>query len=203
MTFLEIQNAAMNDRFNESQRADVKNWINFRYGRIWAQDAWNFKLITVTTTLPLSSNIVSLSALGIQRVVAVWDGSFGSYQVPITSARPEDFFNFTSTSAGYPVDFTVVGTNIVFNRPASGARNLTILGEAIWAPLSADGDVPLLPSEFHFVLVQGASAEGLRLQNDPTWRDFEADSDKTIAEMRIGYLTAVKTYQDAYPAWVY
>jgi len=191
----------MNDRFKEAQRSDVKNWINYRYGRVWAQEGWTFKTGVSTTTLPLSSNTISLSSLGFQRVYGIWDNSYGSYPIDIEALRPEDFYNWTSTSSRSPVEYSVIGGNLVFDAPASSARSITVYGERSWTPLAADGDVPLFPAEFHFALVQGASAEGLRLQNDPTWRDFEDDFQRAIGEMKVGYLSAVRNYTDAYPAW--
>jgi len=201
VTFLEIVNAAMSDRFDEVQRADIKNWVNSRYGRVWAQEDWSFKKISASVSVPLGTSTVSVPTL--QRVNAVYDSSFGYTPAEVYSTRPEDFVNTTYTSSGNPVGFTWLNGLLNLDKPVSSARSLYIIGEQKWTPLVNDADVPLLPAEFHFMLVHGASSEGLRLQNDPTWQGFEEDFQRMLVEMRNSYLTQVRTYGDAYPSWPY
>lgn len=201
MTFLELQNATMNDRFTETQRAEIKDWINSRYGRVWAQDSWSFKITSTLTSIAASATTISLASLNLQRVESVWDSTYGAYNVEIDPLRPEKFYQYTATYSGYPMNYTVINGNIVFDRPASQTRSIIIVGEQRWTRMTADGDIPALPDEFHFMLVHGASSEGLRLQNDPTWKDFEDDFQRYLVDMRASYLAPVRTFGDAMPSW--
>jgi hypothetical protein len=45
-----------------------------------------------------------------------------------------------------------------------------------------------LPAEFHFALVHGGAAEGLKRENDPTFQAAEADFQASITAMRYEYL---------------
>ncbi len=200
MDFLAIQNAVKSDRFSESKRSDIKDWINARYGRVWAQEAWSFKRILVTSVFATNASSVTLATLGLQRIEAVWSGETNAYGVMLAD-RLEDFHGNVYTTAGKPYGFTVIGDTLLLDRPVSASTTLTILGEKKFAALAADADVPLIPTEFHYMLVHGAASEGLRLENDPTWQGFEQDYQANLVDMRSSYITSVRTYGDAYPAW--
>jgi hypothetical protein len=197
--FLEIQNEAMFDRFGEPRRASIKRYINARYGRIWAQEAWSFKRALVTTTVTTST--VSLAALGLQRIEGAFRTS-GTTNAEIYPDRPEDFQNWLSTVSGRPYGYTVYGDTLTLERSPSSSEVLHLVGELKFDPLVNDGDEPLLPEEFHMMLVHGAVSEALRMENDPTWQGAEQDYNAYLADLRAGYLTAVRTYGDSYPAWV-
>jgi hypothetical protein len=202
MTFLELQDAVLSDRFAESKRDEAKRWINYRYARIWAQEAWNFKLAAITPTIAYPDSSVSLSSMGLQRIHGVWDSStLGTTNRNYLADRPEDFYNWTSTVGGRGYGFSVIGGVLKLDRPVTTATNLIVLGELEFEPLVADSDVPLLPEGFHNILVHGGSSEGLREENDPTWQGFEQDYQAGLVDLKAGYLTAIKTAGDAFPSW--
>lgn len=202
MTFKQLQDAVLTDRFSESKRSQVKDWINARYGRVWAREPWSFKL--VVTPVTLAANATSVSKGNLQRVIRIWDGSTdrnGAY-LNLEAIAPQDFYEYANqTSLGYPNDVTVVGGNIVADRKATTARTLYVLGEQKFVPLDADGDVPLIPAEFHYMLVHGAASEGLRIENDPTWQGFEQDFQGYYEDLKRAYLTEILGAVAHYPAW--
>jgi len=199
MTFEEIQDAVLSDRFGESKRADAKRWINHRYGRMWAQEPWNFKISVASYSLAQNATTASLGSF--QRVIAVFDDTISPLYRPVEAMRPADFYSWATRSAGIPVGFTVIGDNIRFDAPASSARTYTVIGELEFTELVNDSDVPLIPAEFHQTLVHGAISEGLRLENDPTWQAAEEDFRAGVEDMKKGYLTPVRNFVSAYPAW--
>lgn len=188
----------MSDRFDETKREEAKDWINSRYGRVWAQEAWTFKLQSFS--LSLAQGAQSTALTGIQRVHSVWDAVSPSYWT-MNPKRPEDFHYFATLSGGIPAEYTVLNGTLHLSHPASSARTYTVIGEAAFEPLVDDGDEPLLPEEFHYMLVHGAASEGLRLENDPTWQGFEQDYQANLADMKNAYLTSVRMYGDAAPSW--
>lgn len=199
MTFLELQNAVMSDRFGEHKRASVKQLINYRGGRLWASEPWTFKILNSTLTLLNGSQSVSLGDF--QRLFAVYDASTGTWPIPLYSMRPEDFYDRATSSPGLPGEFSVYNGTLYADRVAPSDRTLRVVGEQKWEDLVADGDVPLLPTEFHYLLVPGAISEGLRRENDPSWQAEEAAYQAGVADMRMAYLTELRTYEDHSPAW--
>lgn len=201
MTFLEIVNEVLFDRFKEARRASVKRYVNARYGRVWAQEAWTFKRVVASTTLAADASSVTLATLGLQRVEAVFRSN-GNLYYNIESLRPEDFYDWASLVNTSPLAFTIYGDAIHFEHSPSSDETIYVIGEQKFIPLAADGDEPLIPEEFHMMLVHGAASEALRMENDPTWQGFEQDYQAYLNDLRMGYLTATRTYGDAYPAWV-
>jgi hypothetical protein len=72
VTFKEIQDAVLLDRFNETQRAAIKFAINSRYGRVWAQEPWAFKRVWVDHSLSAGEDSFTLADVGLQTVEAVF-----------------------------------------------------------------------------------------------------------------------------------
>lgn len=200
MTFLEIVNEVLFDRFAETRRSSIERYVNARYGRVWAQEPWTFKRDAVTTSVAGGVSSVLLSTLGMQRIEGVWRVQ-GNYNYEIDSSRPEDFFHWVTSVGGVPYNFTVYGNTLHLEKSPSSTTDVVVLGELAFTELDNNTDVPLLPSEFHMMLVHGAASEALRMENDPTWQGFEQDYLAYLQDMKMGYLTAVRSYGDAYPSW--
>lgn len=199
MTFLELQNEVLSDRFAETKRPNAKRWINYRYGRLWAAEDWTFKYAVVSYNLALNASTIPLGT--IQRPISVWDSTTSPGYDMSEAIRPEVFYDTATRTPGVPVGFTVIGSNIMLSNPASSARTYQVLGQLGFVELSADGDVPLIPSEFHLLLAQGAAAEGLKDENDPSWQGKENDFKDGYEDLKKGYLTNVRIYGGFYPSW--
>lgn len=199
MNFLQLQNAVLTDRFGETKRESAKNWINYRYGRLWSAEDWSFKRGVASLTLPNSANSVAMP--GFQRILGLWDASVVPYQTLMKAFRPEDFYGEASSVASIPYGFTVIGDTIYFDQAAAGSRTFTVVGELEFTKLVNDGDVPLIPEEFHMTIVSGAIAQGLREENDPTWNAMEADFQAGVEDLKRGYINPVRNFTDAYPSW--
>ena len=48
----------------------------------------------------------------------------------------------------------------------------------------ADTDYPVFPSEYHYLLVLGATATGLKMENDPTWTALEDEYREILMTMQ-------------------
>lgn len=188
MNFKAIQDAVMNDRFDESQRGDIKNWINHRYGWVWALENWTFKK-RILSSLSVSAGSQLLgglpSDLGVILAISRADGQTLRYLPPRDFA--EQYYGNTSQSP--PMHYTVIA-GVVFVGPTSSETSSAyqLIDEPRITLLAGDNDVPTLPQEFHFALVHGGAAEGLKLQNDFTWQFFEQDFQASITAMRQEYL---------------
>lgn len=201
MTFLESIDEILSDRFAESKRASAKRWYNHRYGRLWAQEPWTFKMGVVDFTLGAGDQTVSLGTL--QRVHAIKNHTYAPSYSDIDMLRPEDYLDAISDTGGVPYGLTIINNVIRFDRPYTTGGSFRAIGELKFVPLVADADVPLLPEEFHMAPVHGAISEGLRLENDPSWEAAEADFQSSIQDMRKSYLLQALNTKDAVPAWPY
>jgi hypothetical protein len=202
VTFLEIQNAVLVDRFSEAMRGACKDWINFRAGKLWSSEPWSFKTLTTTLTIPTTASSAVLSNSDIQRVLAVWDATTDSTNpIPLRAVRPEEFYDWATTTQGLPNDFTVYGGALHVDRVAPSDRILRIVGERDYSELTTDGQEPQFPEEFHYALVLAARAEGLRREQDPSWQADEAAFERSLQDLRSAYLTGVRGYASAMPAW--
>lgn len=201
LSFLDLQNAVMSDRFDEEQRGDVKKWINFRYWWLWHLEEWTFRYGTDLVAVTSGSQAVSsmpadfLVALSLQRS----DGSALDSMGPAAFQRA--YYDATSGLPGTPESYTVIG-NAIYVGPTSNETktDYQLVYEREYTPLVDDDDVPALPTGAHFGLVHGGAAEGLKLQNDPTWQAFETDFNSVVQILRRGYLVSQRDRAGSYPA---
>ena len=196
---MELQNAVIADRFSPNKRDDVKTWINHRYGRLWDMEDWTFKTQTTTINVPYNTNSVARGTIG--EILSLVDSTTIPYNTETLATRPEDFSLLTNTQTGRPYGWTIVGDNIIFDRPMDIVRTFTVLSQKKFVELVGDTDTPLVPVEYHLTIVAGAASLGLRLENDPSWQGFEDDWAKGLEDMKATYLTNVRTYADSYPSW--
>lgn len=190
VTFKEIVDAVLSDRFGESKRLEAKNWVNHRYWWLWSLEEWPFKFATDAVTVTSGSQIVTGAPTDLKTAFALYSDSGRELQ-RVRDHR--DFFNaYQGQPAGTPEAFTTFGTSLLVGpTPNTTSAAYTLLYEKEVTLLSADSDLPAFPAGSHFALVHGGSAEGLKLQNDPTWQAFENDFRDTITILREAYMATV------------
>lgn len=189
MTFKNIQDAVISDRFDETQRADVKNWINAVYGTILTAEDWTFlvtkSLVTVTAG---SSTVTNLPTnLGVVLRLSRADGG------ALNFLSPQQFADayYGETATGIPADYTVVNGVVSVGPISSETSALYQLEhEKEGTALSADADLPILPALSHMVLVFGAAIMGLQLSADPSWQGLQPQYDGLYQGLRRRYLAS-------------
>lgn len=201
MTYKEIQDAVLLDRFDETQRAAIKFAINSRYGRLWALEPWSFKRALVSFAVSAGDSEFTLTELGLQKVEAVFSDLPSDF-TRMYADRPEMALQWAETSSGTSAAYTLMGDTLRLDRPPTSATDLLVVGQKKWAPLVNDSDVPLIPAEYHFALVVGAAADMLLREADPTWQGEEKSFNDQVNEMRMSYMSNMQT-QTAYPSWPY
>lgn len=201
LQFIDLQNAVKSDRFDEEQRGDIKKWINFRYWWLWHLAEWTFRYGTDVVTVTAGSQAVTGVAADFLIVLAL----LRSDGVPLTYMGPAKFYRSTydTTQAltGQPEVYTIVNGSILVAPVSNETKsNYLLVFEKEFVPLVDDDDVPALPVGSHFGLVHGGAAEGLKLQNDPTWQAFEQDFNSVVAILKQGYLVDQRDTTGSYPA---
>lgn len=193
MTFREIVDAVLSDRFSESQRADAKVWVQHRYWWLWTLEPWTFKQGTDLVTITAGSQTVTGLATDVLSAHALIGPDGPLAMIPDPRVFYAEYLP-TSTEVGQPEAFTMVGSTVIVGPipDTSSTDQYTLVYEKEFTPLAEDSDVPALPPGSHFALVHGGCAEGLKLQNDPTWQSFEQDFQATLTVLRQGYLSSMK-----------
>lgn len=201
MTFLQITDAILLNLFDESSRSDAKNWCNHRYGWILAMEEWAFLNATATVTVTAGSQTVSSLPSDFGIALGLWD----SDGRPLRYMTPQAFltsYNTNLDSAGSPEAYTVIGDTILVGpTPDTTATDWQLAYELDGTPMSADGDIPIIPELFHVALIHGGRAEGMKLQHNPTWRDVEQDFLASIDAMKRRYLVKVRQAGEQVPAY--
>jgi len=194
VTFKDIQDECVVFRFGEIRRNSVKLWINRRMQAIWGESEWPFKRVNrELVQTDLSGSI--FMPIGFRRAIALEDpdGNVLTYMVPeefrnsyplnqVTNAPPSVYTTWngkiiTDTNPGGP------GTQFYLSylRRICCYQTGGILKEGL---LVNDDDSPIWDPEHHFLLVLGASATGLKLENDFTWNALEDEFTAALTEMK-------------------
>ena len=210
ISFKTLQDTALANGFTEINRADCKNWINFRYGWIIGLEEWTFRRSIASVTFTAGNNILQSapSTFGPGSGVAInLQTSDGSQLRAMDWTDFQQRYYGSSNAQGAPESFTVVSGNVngafgsqVLIGPTPSANDTGQLqyllgvchldsnGAIQPGPMMNDTDYPILPTEHHLALVHGAKATGFRLTNVPMAAQLEEDFKNTLAAMRANYL---------------
>jgi hypothetical protein len=188
LTYKEIQDELIAYRFDETQRTYIKRSINHRYQMIWGAAPWAFKLpltANVTVTTGSQSAPVATVSADVQRILQVWDTA-GNPLEYIDPIMHQNMFRASANAA--PTHWSVAGGSefsIILGPTPNATVTYTCMYERKIARLvasvvtsglmSADADVPIFNDAFHYLLVVGAAATSLKLENDATGQLLEEE----------------------------
>jgi hypothetical protein len=192
MTFKAIQDAVIDKAFNESDRANVKNWIVFRHAWLWDLCEWQFKFGTATVTFTANSQIVGSLPTDFLTAITLYDTN----GIPVAPVR--DFRTFFDTfnanlqnGSGSPEAFTVLDSQMFVGPAGDGTTGLLVYEKSKPA-LVNDTDTTGLPDGYDLALVHGGKAEGFKLANVPLWQGFDEDFTAAANAMQRQYLTSIR-----------
>lgn len=190
MTFLQLQEAVKSDRFPESQRGDIKRWLNFRYWWLWTLELWTFTEGEDFVTVTAGSMVVSGLPTDLRTPSVLFDDDGGRLKFLPRDQFNAAYYDSDDLSIGSPEHWTRVGSSIYVGPAADETSTVwKLLYDKEFTPLVEDDDVPTLPVGAHFGLVFGASAAGALLQTDPgSAASFEHDFGIVVEMLRAGYL---------------
>lgn len=202
MTFKEIVDHVLADRFGPAKRIDAKKWVNHRYWWLWTLEDWTFKWATVTFPIAAGFQQTAGSVTDLKTPVAVYLAN-GDPLEPIADHRAffDRYASTASVEKGTPEAFTMVGGALLLGPTPVASETGTIIYEREYTELVDDNSVPALPSGSHLALVHGGASEGLRLENDPSWQDSEDSFQATVAVLRQGYLQPIHQPGEQMPAY--
>lgn len=211
MTFKQLQDEVIGFRFNETQRESVKRWLNIRVSRIWTMADWPWSRVDMasltinagdnTPTLPsdLKTPIQMLDELGdevCELEASEFDYMYRYSQINGNQSRP-CHFKFTNgvltlgmtpvSSTSFSLSYRRKIYHLDLRYSVDGSPAVVV------GPMSADSDTPPWDSDWHQLLVPGAMAYGLKLENDPTWEPLEQEFQNGVQDLMEFYLPSLAT----------
>jgi len=192
LTYKDIQDELVGERFGVGLLTPIKRWITLRYAQIWGDSEWPFKRVwrenwsvtSVTPTMP--------AAYWKTTKLVRTDGTEVVYLEPNAF---DSSYPVGGQGSGPPAHFTVVNGQIILGPAISGTASLihsyerrpcryTAADVLTPGTMVADTDYPVWPVDWHYALVVGATSTGLKVQNDPTWDSLESEFGSIIVSMR-------------------
>lgn len=194
MTFKNLQDEIIALRFDESRRAQVKNWITTAYAKIWDADDWFFKHVQKATLSATIGDATPTMPSDFAKAEALFDatGEQLAYLDPIVWR--DSYENQTGT--GLPDAYTVIDREIYLGPLPNSNSTLTLsyvrrlvkiaatTGLVAVGNLSVDGDQPIWDAEYDYVLVYEAAIIGGQLLGDTDWQSLVQGRDEIRAAMR-------------------
>ena len=189
MTFKALQDelvAGPTPRFSSAQRDQVKLWLNDRYAELWGLEDWTFrKAVADLSVVAGNDQVTEPTDIGIVLSLVRDDGA------PVHYVSPDLFYqsHLTTQSASTSDRFTVVNKQIILDPTPGTSATWKLYYDRALTLLSADGDIPAIPAEHHYILVHGATASGSVMVNDFTYQFAEQRWMNELDSMRKNYLT--------------
>lgn len=196
MTFKELQDEVIALRFESSQRASIKSWINLRYSYIWNLADWGFKTVSQIDLPVTAASRTPTMPPDLAKVLDVYDTTgcqlnFLPRQNFESMYPPTGIYASTSTQGDYTVidrqiylDFAP-GSNqtfkIDYKRRLSHVDTVAGITGGI---MIEDADQPLWPAEHDYALVVDTVILGQQILNDPTWTQLVPQRDELLQSMK-------------------
>jgi hypothetical protein len=190
MNFLDLQTAVMSDRFNETERTDVKNWINYVGAKVYEMEDWTFRITTTTLTTDATGTVTNLPA-NFGEAQAVWL-SDGSRLTPLHDPNDFDdrYFGVSSYTSGTAAEYTISGPTMMVG-PPSVLTGIRLRYQKDWTQLVADGDTPDLPAEVHPGVAIAAMKWGTAIKSDPSWLGLGDALSEVLETLRANFSTNI------------
>lgn len=206
MTFQELQNECINLRFKESQRESIKRWINMRYQFLWTQADWPWKRMGPAAISIVSGNANPVLPADFDRPLLMYDdrgdgvawispdefdANYLFEELASTEGKPESFKWVNDVITVGPVPDSNYTYRIVYERGMTYMQNGTT---PVTGSMVANTDEPIWSEAYHYMLVPGAIATGLKLENDPTFPQFENEFELGLMSMKDHYLPTAAVF---------
>lgn len=189
MNFLEMQNFVLGERFDSNQRDEVKNVLNTVYGLSWNSNQFDFRHaeanVSVVSGNPDLQDMPT--DLGPIQTLVTGTGLRVDYQTP------RQFFQYSQnvTETSSPSIYTRLGDILkLAPTPDTSATDWVVAYERRLTFMVEDADIPNWPAEHRYgVLVQGARAQMLAGENDPTFDAPQGYSEQSLTACVRDYIS--------------
>ncbi len=159
--------------FDYLPAARINTWINYAYHDVCHRQAWPFLETTTSGTAP-----ITISDFG--HALSVVDTT-GNGPLQWEDMRTILEFDPSLSATGSPELWYLNGSALTVY-PASTTNTISVRYLKVPTDLSADTDTPILPSRFHYILVEGALVKAYK--DD----DEEQGAQAATGEFELGLL---------------
>lgn len=162
--------------FDDVTDARVNTWINAAYFRICDLEAWPFLEASTTGTAPLT---ISDFRAGLSIIDTTNDN-------PLVWADPRTIREDDPTLAltGTPAYWYMSGTSLKVY-PANTAASLNVSYLKVPEELDGDTDIPLIPTRYHYVLVDWVVLEAYKdSDNFEAYSNLRPIADEGLQQIR-------------------
>jgi hypothetical protein len=203
MTYKQIQDRVMSRRNLTSTEARdrVKEYINERYRRVRASIGLG-KTRRAETSLSLVSGTSRYTLTSTAKVLTITDSTNAKLLKEKTMeqirALDPSLVQTSSSPDFYVIESIGASSISLFIWPEpTDTQSLTVDRLTLVTDLSADGDIPVFPEDFHDLLIAGALADEYRHAEEPTLEQKEEIRfEKALRELR--YFIAKSRWLDLY-----
>lgn len=186
MTRQEIENEVIATRFNANYQSRIREWVKLAYAKVWGFADWPFKYDTDSVTVTASDPTPTYTATDVAKILKVADED--GMALKYLSKREFDLLYESTTDTGSPEHYKLDGRSITLGPIPDSSETFSMTYMRRVPDLADDTDEPEFDSEFHYALVFGATAIGLKLENDPTFDIIEQEFISLLGQMREHYL---------------
>lgn len=186
----QIRKEMRQQRFGPNMDTSLLYWINLREGQIWSDSEWPFKRLMREAVTAENGYVGVPDQFWKAANLEAADGTTLGFLLP---EEYELMYPIGSDAAGAAAHFTILNSQVLLGPAVSGTFYLSYdkrvchydnTGFLVSGPMFEADDYPPYPVEYHYMLVVGAMASGLKVQNDPTWDALEQEFQQMLGTMR-------------------
>jgi len=197
MTYGQILDDVMDNplRFEPELRSRAGRAVNLRYAHVWGLEDWTFRF--AYSDLTSSGNLLSPSAADFGTPVYLWDSN-GNL---LCFLEPDEFTaNYPpGTGQGVAESWTIFAEQIILGPTPTSVGTYRSYYRRRLSPLVDESVYPMLPPEYHLMLVHGGRSELLSVSDDPATQMMQAEFERDIEAMRREYLIDAIGQPDYWP----
>lgn len=185
MTFGQILDDVLDNplRFEADLRPRAGRAVNLRYAHVWALEDWTFRFATCTLDVPVGGGPLAPEVGDFGTPVYLWDANGAQLVYMNEDEFTANYAGQTGTAAGW----TVIAGQILLG-PAPSTGSFTCYYRRRLSQLVDESEYPMLPPEFHLMLVHGGRAELLSVSDDPMTSLMEDQFQRDLEAMKREYL---------------
>jgi hypothetical protein len=186
MTFGQILDDVLDNplRFEADLRPRAGRSVNLRYAHVWALEDWTFRFATTELDVPVGGGPLAPIAADFGTPLYLWDSN-GSQ---LLFLNEDEFVNNYGQATGGTAQAWTVMAGQIYLGPAPSSGSFTCYYRRRFSALVGEEEYPMLPPEFHLMLVHGGRAELLAVSDDPMVSLMEAQFQQDIEAMKREYL---------------
>jgi len=185
MTFGQILDDVMDNplRFEADLRPRAGRAVNHRYAHVWALEDWTFRFATCKLDVPPGGGPLAPEIGDFGTPLYLWDSNGNQ----LAFLNEDEFVNNYFGQTGTPEAWTVIAGGILLG-PAATSGSFTCYYRRRLSQMVGEDEYPMLPPEFHLILVHGGRAELLSVSDDPMTAMMEDQFQRDLEAMRREYL---------------